>query len=267
MRSSRFSLVLLACSSCLLSGFAPASTLHANGSINWSQFSVVGIDIGHGTPTVTWHFQDSSVSMQVFAQSGADTGFTSQFSNINNWSTLLGASGSLLGGHANADAGAATLSAQSSSGLGFSSTSASASRGGSFSVNGTGLLVFSVPYTLSSITSIDFDAPFGDSGSAFGQLSISASSFSFGQDSSSSESVYANTFASFPGDTQSLSFSGILFAALSVYDGGSGVFSVSASTNTGGFLSQAATSAIPVPAAVWLMASALLALIGLRKSC
>lgn len=244
-------------------GSVQASTVTASAVVDWSQFSITGIDIGLGTPSIDWSFRDTTLSTQVFVQSGPDTGFLSQFGSISNWASPLDLASALLGSEARATGDAATLGVHASNGTGFGFTSASATRGGSYTVIGTGLVMFTVPYELTGLASISVDAGFGDFGSVSGQIWLNATSATSSQNSNAGETVFNSVFAGFPGDVQTFALSGVLTAVLSVNDGAFGNFSLSSSASSNAVLGGGG-SPIPLPAAVWLLAGALLALLGFR---
>ncbi|MBS3965186.1 MAG: hypothetical protein KGZ80_11995 [Methylomonas sp.] len=225
-------------------GSAEAAVATASATINWSTFNVRFIAIGaNPAPSITWSGQNAWVdaATQVPADSQSDW--------VGDWTNPLAVTANPSGSTtSSASANVELLTSFTyDSNLSWSSQAwSSAYRGGDFSVTGSGILLFSVDYSLTA----SLTAP-GDSASA------SANLYAYRTGSNFSASAYDSVYVGRWNANQSpLNVNDTLHLALFVQDGQNYNFTSSA---------YSSASAVPVPSAVWLFLSAVVGFLGVNR--
>ena len=138
---------------CILSGVAVcAEAALISASFDWSRLHVEVSGVA-GAPARIFTFLNKSGSTQTFAQTPRDGDEITHHLSVN-WTDPLSAASNTAGAHANASLSAATLTATASAGAYTDSccgTGASSvvERSGRYRVDGIGIVVFSLPYTIS----------------------------------------------------------------------------------------------------------------------
>lgn len=257
-------------------GAASSSTTYASATIDWSTFAITGYGLGlNAAPSYTL--------------SGQSTNTSSSTNDWVNWSSDIANNASSI--------------AAGTAGTGAGTGSASASRSANINISGTGFLVISADYAINAAIKENscFDYYCYDYNSANASASFNLSNYS--SITSGSSSSQANTSLGSPwwygnpiitsdqkqgnlsvgvlvnnGDV--LNFSSAVSAAahevfpvipLPIITGGgyvSGSYTSSGSVTTVvnfPVYSAPFTTAVPVPAAMWLFSSALVGLIGLGR--
>ena len=220
-----------------------ASGPTAYAELDWSTFSLVGVNIGLGLPTYTWEYQyDSSDAL-------AGIVYDNDFQN--NWT--IGTSAEVFGSYAYAETTTSSVNAYSS--LDFdeaSNASSSSSRYGQLTVTGTGLLVATIDYSWKVTLNKDQEGVQSSDTQCYLGLS--------GKNSQAVGQGYSN--GHLPPWSGPVSYfeedSGKLVAALYVVDGMVVDFNAYAS-------SSVSAAPVPVPAAAWLLGSGLFGLLAAKR--
>lgn len=223
----------------------------ASASLDWSQFQIQTLlgDVTFG----------SAEELYTGVYSGLDTSnpnysvLVSDNDGASDWTSTLSASVSdATFGNANSSANANTLSVSATSNYSNYSANSYAYRFGDFNFTGTGIVKISVPYTLE--VSSDNTNP-NQLGSAYASAYITATF------SSNGFSENTNKFASLYDDfwNEAASRSGFLNMLFEIDGDAQLTLSGSASTSVTG------ATAVPVPAAMWLMGSAVLGIVTLGR--
>lgn len=242
MRHLNKTVLVLALS--LAVGTAEAAVATASATLNWSTFNVSSIAIGpNPAPSIIWSNQSTWVYANT--QDPADT----QSGWANDWISPLAVTANPSGSTTSSasENGGALVSTAYDSNLSWPSQAWSqAYRSGDFSVTGSGILLFSVDYSLTA----SLTAP-GDSASASVNLYAHRTGSNF--TASAYDSVY---LSSWNVSLSPLNVNDTLFLALFVQDGQNYHFNGSA---------YSSASAVPVPSAVWLFLSAVVGFLGVNR--
>lgn len=208
----------------------------ASAYLDWSTFKITAIDLGSGKPNFSYSDKFTEVDVEV------DAFHNWQYDFENDWTSSI--SVSLGGSNAQADGSQMLASTQTSYGYGF----ASVDRHATIEISGSGLLLFTADYDISAV----IDGQSGDY--AFAGVNFWADIFS----QNGLESMTASSFLELEsfGFADQESKSKTLGLAFLVNDGDTILFSAN---------SYAHVAAVPVPAAVWLLGSALVGLISVGR--
>lgn len=234
---------------------ALAASASAGASLDWSTFSVSTISLGAGTPTLTWI--DSSYSASTSAiTSGPDF---SQTDFVPDWGTgsLSSAGGSSTQAWAEIAADAISANASDVNPTGGSNATASAIRHGEFTVSGSGLILFSVGYSIA----IEF-YPEGYSPSSNATASATMGAAKATSSSNSNHLAFELLFPASPsGTAHSERKTGTLYLPVVVADGETYSFYAQAASNAA-ISGSTNVPSVPLPAAIWPFLSGLIGLAG-----
>ncbi|MBU2571469.1 MAG: VPLPA-CTERM sorting domain-containing protein [Gammaproteobacteria bacterium] len=208
----------------------------ASAFLDWSTFNITAIDLGSGIPDYSYSDKYTEVDVEV------DALHNWQYDFENDWTSPI--SVSLGGSNAQADESQMLASTQTSYGYGL----ASVDRHATIEINGSGLLLFTADYDISAV----IDGQSGDY--AFAGVNFWADIFSQNglETMTTSSFLELETF----GFADQESKSKTLGLAFLVNDGDTILFSANSFANV---------TAVPVPAAVWLLGSALIGLISVGR--
>lgn len=241
-------------------GAAISSTTHASALIDWSTFAITGYALGEN-------------SAPTYTLAGYDSSTTSSISDWVNWSSNVSNTGSSFGA--------------TTEGTGAGTGNANAQRDASLTISGTGFLLISADYLLSAAINgtgcndyYCYDLNSASAGISFNLTNMSAS----GSHSSASQAgISLGSFWGYPNsDLTSDQKEGTLRVGVIVNDGdilnfSSAVYAfahevVSVPNDNGSGTTLVNSpypdieiTAVPVPAAIWLFASALFGLAGLSR--
>ncbi|NOV31714.1 hypothetical protein [Methylomonas sp. ZR1] len=250
-KTNLFSILVL---SLCLAQSAEAATVSASAVIDWSTFKITAIDIGNGLPTVTWSNQ--------YDTSQVNNGYyNNAYDSAANWSSGTSTTESLSTSTYSRSASSATSINQINANAALNgsfpyqslSASSSSQRSGSFTVQGSGLLIFEANYSL-----------MGDLGaSSNASASFNLSYYNGGNSGSVNQNVnqYLST------GSAAVTENDILSVALVFKDGWSGSFSANTSASVYGYdYGTGGGGSVPLPGAFWLFGSVLAGAASLRSA-
>ena len=214
---------------------AALSASSASAWIDWNTFTITALDLGSGLPSYSLSDEYTNVS--------ANEPSNWQYDYAYDWTSSISAS--LAGANAKADGSQLLASAQTSYGW----SNAYAYRSATLQVNGSGLLLFRAVYVLNAA----IDGHPGD----YADASVSFGADIDSQNGWESTSTYSSLYLDgWWGSADQASKSKTLALALLVNDGDRINFHAQSSANV---------NAVPVPAAVWLLGTALVGLISVGR--
>jgi hypothetical protein len=238
---------------------AKASTVAGNLIVDWSTFRIIPVDTGNGVVSLSWtsyyDISRTSVGCCNFPELVADnwtTGTRSSSSDVTLQRTDL-SSASTSSTRLQAEV-FTTGSFEGTHGCCFSSDSAFF-RSGNWTAHGNGMLLFQVNYTVD----LQHDTV------AYEHQNFTTLSMSLDSNSGHSRTSTENSetwIISHSTPLAPLSKSGILEVSMYFHDGWSGNFLVMGTVSQYVF----GNSVVPLPSAVWLLASGLIAFTRLRRS-
>lgn len=228
---------------------APVATAEA--FMDWSKFSVSTV---YGSANIAWSNQTSTVDAYTYSPDD------SQWAYPDNWNP----SNVIAGNSTTQSQSAASTSGLRSYVIDSNTTESSAagaysSLSGDFTVSGSGVIIFSVPYILSATlipggTQMNFYSDYADAGVSFSVYEYS---------SASSGSLYAEKYVSLDDQNAALdspiSKSDTLTLAMVVKDGDHFSFYANNYANAN------VLTSVPVPTSIWLLGSGLLGLVGVAR--
>ncbi|MBD9359651.1 hypothetical protein [Methylomonas fluvii] len=237
---------------------AEAATVSASAVIDWSTFKITAIDIGNGLPTLTWsnQYDNSQVNYGYYYNANDSAA---------NWSsgtsTTEGLSTSTYSRSASSATSINEINANASLNGAFPyqslSASSSSQRSGSFTVQGSGLLIFEANYSL-----------MGDLGASSNASANSNASFNLSYyNGGNSGSVNQNVSRYLSTGSAPVTENDILSVALVFKDGWSGSFSANTSASVYGYdYGTGGGGSVPLPGAFWLFGSVLAGAASLRSA-
>lgn len=231
--------------------FASMPLATAAASFDWSSFTVAGLALpSDPVPTLSWNNQNSYVSATTNSPNDNQSDYAGD------WTTALNKTAGNLATGAIADSALNVSSAHDSDLASASSASASSSHWGEFTVAGSGVLLFSVNYSLAAslIPGTDMNNNNTADAGVYFQANKSSSASSY-QYFTAQNNIYlnSNNVSNSP-----LSETGTLKLALWVNNGETYNFYANNYAN-------ANVASIPLPAATWLFVSGLMGVVGLTR--
>ena len=219
-----------------------AYVAESNAILDWSTFTVMGIDIGYGEPQISWLSQNEEVSASANEDYQHDYAY--------NWNSSLNVVASDENAKSSAWIDVENNKMGASSGSsGNSWAYASASRHGDFQVSGTGIVMFMIDYEINvALNNSATDAW------ASSYVSIEISNNDYTRWSYSSAEIWKSLW---DGEIGSWSDDGMLVAAMFFYDGEIGHFDAWASTDS--------SSYVPIPSTLLLLGSGLIGVLAIKR--
>ena len=225
---------------------AQAAIAAAGASLDWSSLVISSYALGPGVaPSISWSTVSTIISADTLSPNA------NQAASSFDWSSALVATAGNAATSAGASASSSNLSvlAGDTDYAPASIADSIAFRSGSFVVNGTGLVVFTINYATSALLQPGSLTP----NYAYAYAGLSATK---GTTVSTASDVIDLTAVNTNGNT--ISHTGGLSLALLVQNGD--LYSFTAATKA-----KTAVSAVPVPSAVWLFGTAMISFLGIKR--
>ncbi|WP_020483915.1 hypothetical protein [Methylomonas sp. MK1] len=236
---------------------AEAATISASAVIDWSTFKITAIDIGNGLPTLTWSNQNDN--------SQVNYGYYYANDSAANWSSGTTATETVSTSSYSKSASSSTSISEIKSNAFIDgvfpyqglSASSNSQRSGSFTVQGSGLLLFEANYSLTE------DVGTSSNSWANSDISFNLSYYNDGHSGSVNHNI--NRYIS--NGSAPVAETDVLSVALVFKDGWSGNFSANTSVSVSGYdYGSGGGGSVPLPGAFWLFGSALATAASLRSA-
>ena len=231
---------------CLASVVKAAPIAVSQAWFDWDRLQIQTISFGSQPLTITWNTNDEDVWVSAYEEYQSDS--------APDWTTPLNVSAAWGGASASAAMDSQKMEVYSASGMGSDNPAhAFAGRYGEFTVSGTGVVVFSLPYHVEVTLS---DAPEGTNANAGVDAWLYLGTNDEIRNTRSDAGLWKSLVVDGPG---SWSDDGILVVALYFNDGEGGYFEAGLDSDT------YASSPVPLPSALFLLGGGLLGVAGCRK--